>query len=82
MSEDYLEMKRKVDLLRSLRDKAQWTKDQMEKELLEKFGLKTIAEVEKEAKKLSLQADSLEAVRLSKMAEIQEKYKDLLEMAG
>jgi hypothetical protein len=54
----------------------------VEKELLEKFGLKTIAEVEKEAKKLSLQADSLEAVRLSKMAEIQEKYKDLLEMAG
>jgi len=54
-----LSLKKKIDSLSQKLDRAKWEKEQLEKELLEKYGLKTAKDAEKAAKKLEAEAAAI-----------------------
>ena len=75
-----LGMKRKIETLTQKLDRAKWEKEQVEKELLEKYGLKTAKDAEKAAKKLEVEAESIRKELEKGLAGIEDNYKDLLGM--
>ncbi len=76
-----LNLKKKIDSLSQKLDRAKWEKEQLEKELLEKYGLKTAKDAEKAAKKLEAEAAAIREELDKGLTKIEEDYKDLLEMA-
>lgn len=76
-----LSLKKKIDSLSQKLDRAKWEKEQLEKELLEKYGLKTAKDAEKAAKKLEAEAAAIREELDKGLTKIEEDYKDLLEMA-
>ena len=76
-----LGMKRKIETLTEKLDRAKWEKEQLEKELLEKYGLKTAKDAEKAAKKLEAEAAAIREELDKGLTKIEEDFKDLLEMA-
>lgn len=76
-----LSLKKKIDSLSQKLDRAKWEKEQLEKELLEKYGLKTAKDAEKAAKKLEAEAAAIREELEKGLTKIEEDYKDLLEMA-
>ena len=76
-----LVLKKKIDSLSQKLDRAKWEKEQLEKELLEKYGLKTAKDAEKAAKKLEAEAAAIREELEKGLTKIEEDYKDLLEMA-
>jgi len=76
-----LVLKKKKDVLSGKLDRAKWEKEQLEKELLEKYGLKTAKDAEKAAKKLEAEAAAIREELDKGLTKIEEDYKDLLEMA-
>lgn len=73
-------LKKRIDSLSQKLDRARWEKEQVEKELLEKYGLKTAEEAEKAAKKLEAEAEAIKRELEKGLAEIETSYKDLLGM--
>lgn len=76
-----LSLKKKIDSLSQKLDRAKWEKEQLEKELLEKYGLKTAKDAEKAAKKLEVEAAAIREELDKGLTKTEEDYKDLLEMA-
>ena len=76
-----LSLKKKIDSLSQKLDRAKWEKEQLEKELLEKYGLKTAKDAEKAAKKLEAEAAAIREELDKGLTKIEEDYEDLLEMA-
>jgi len=76
-----LSLKKKIDSLSQKLDRAKWEKEQLEKELLEKYGLKTAKDAEKAAKKLEAEAAAIREELDKGLTKIEDDYKDLLEMA-
>ena len=76
-----LVLKKKKDVLSGKLDRAKWEKEQLEKELLEKYGLKTAKDAEKAAKKRKSEAAAIREELDKGLTKIEEDYKDLLEMA-
>lgn len=76
-----LSLKKKIDSLSQKLDRAKWEKEQLEKELLEKYGLKTAKDAEKAAKKLEAEAAAIREELEKGLTKIEDDYKDLLEMA-
>lgn len=75
-----LGMKRKMESLSQKLERAKWEKEQVEKELLDKYGLKTAKDAEKAARKLEVEAESIRKELEKGLAGIETNYKDLLEM--
>ncbi len=76
-----LSLKKKIDSLSQKLDRAKWEKEQLEKELLEKYGLKTAKDAEKAAKKLEAEAAAIREELDKGLTKIEDDYKDLLGMA-
>lgn len=76
-----LSLKKKIDSLSQKLDRAKWEKEQLEKELLEKYGLKTAKDAEKAAKKLEAEAAAIREELEKGLTKIETDHKDLLEMA-
>ena len=75
-----LGMKRKIETLTQKLDRAKWEKEQLEKELLEKYGLKTAKDAEKAAKKLEAEAAAIREELEKGLTKIETDHKDLLGM--
>lgn len=75
-----LSLKKKIDSLSQKLDRAKWEKEQLEKELLEKYGLKTAKDAEKAAKKLEAEAAAIREELDKGLTKTEDDYKDLLEM--
>lgn len=75
-----LVLKKKIDSLSQKLDRAKWEKEQLEKELLEKYGLKTAKDAEKAAKKLEAEAAAIREELDKGLTKIEDDYKDLLGM--
>jgi hypothetical protein len=76
-----LQLKSTVDTLTAKHNKAKWAVESVEKELLEKFGIKSIEEAKAEAKKAEEEAKKAEREVEEELARIEEEYGDLLELA-
>ena len=76
-----LSLKKKIDSLSQKLDRAKWEKEQLEKELLEKYGLKTAKDAEKAAKKLEAEAAAIREELEKGLTKIETDHKDLLGMA-
>jgi len=75
-----LSLKKKIDSLSQKLDRAKWEKEQLEKELLEKYGLKTAKDAEKAAKKLEAEAAAIREELEKGLTKIETDHKDLLGM--
>ena len=75
-----LSLKKKIDSLSQKLDRAKWEKEQLEKELLEKYGLKTAKDAEKAAKKLEAEAAAIREELEKELTKIETDHKDLLGM--
>lgn len=75
-----LGMKRKMESLSQKLERAKWEKEQVEKELLEKYGLKTAKDAEKAAKKLEAEAAAIREELEKGLTKIETDHKDLLGM--
>lgn len=76
-----LSIKHKLDSLAQKRDRRAWEVEQLEKELLDKYGLKTVDAALKEAESAKAKAEALRSEAEARLRDIQDKYSALLEMA-
>lgn len=76
-----LSLKSSIDTLTQQRDRALWERDNIQQELISKYGLSTAEEALEEADRLEKEAVEMEAQMENAVAEIESKYKDLLAMA-
>lgn len=80
IEEELTRMKRKLESLATKRDRARWEKEQLMKELSDKYGIQSLKEAEKKAEEFRQKAQSLQEEAHNLVNKIREKYNDLLEM--
>jgi len=80
IEDQLLALKRKVDRLSQLRDKAVWEREAAEKELKTECGTADLKKARKEAERLEKEAEVLEKQIADKLAGVMKEHKELLEM--
>jgi len=78
LEDQVLALKKKIDLLGPKRDRAAGVEETIQKELLDKYGLKTVEEADKAADKADIEADALEIEIQSLLKSTEKEFEDLL----
>lgn len=80
LEKELLDLKAKAETLTKRMERATWERDQILKELKDKWGVKSVTEAENLTKTLEVEIEESEKALEKELTEIKTKYSEMLEM--